>query len=138
MREYPPFPPDGAPIALDIDSLLKAVRGGLQLQLCRSVRGEHATAAICRFLEQSLIDGLWKKAASHFGGRGLEQGRPDFTPARKARRWLVKRGLILESKALDVLVCGGAAPGARWAKRFGGGGEVHVLRRFGDPLPPVV
>ena len=35
---------------------------------------------------------IWKKAAEHFGGAGLETGPPDFAPARQARRLMVKAG----------------------------------------------
>ena len=35
---------------------------------------------ILDFIEETAKDEMWSKAAAHFCGRGLEQGRPSLTP----------------------------------------------------------
>ncbi len=68
---------------------------------------------------------LWRGAASHHLGRGLEEGIPSFEAARVARKWLVRHHRPAEVKALDQVVCGGV-----WC-----GGREHVRRmcRCGQP-----
>ncbi len=56
---------------------------------------------------------VWEAASGHFLGGGLQRGRPTLEPARKARRWLVKHGLLDQARALDSIVCGSAWPGGR-------------------------
>ncbi len=68
---------------------------------------------------------LWRGAAGHHLGGGLDEGIPSFEAAREARRWQIKHHRPAEAKALDQVVCGGV-----WC-----GGREHVQRkcRCGQP-----
>ena len=74
---------------------------------------------------------IWKEAASHYMGMGLEKGTPSLEPAKATRRKLVKDGRYKEAAALDKLVCGGA-----WFHGRGKAGqEIHrTCHRCGSPL----
>ncbi len=64
-------------------------------------------------VERSARRAVWKAAAAHHLGAGLEEGIPSFEPAKQARKWLTRRGRTAEAKALDVVVCGGSWHGGR-------------------------
>ncbi len=68
---------------------------------------------------------LWRGAAGHHLGGGLDHGIPSFGAAREARRWLIKHHRPAEVKALDQVVCGGL-----WC-----GGREHVQRKCRCGVP---
>ncbi len=56
---------------------------------------------------------VWRKAAEHHLGRGLEEGVPSMEAARAAKKWLNRRHQKAEAKALDAIICGGLWHGER-------------------------
>ncbi len=89
--------PDGA-----TDADLEETDGGAQNDVDEAIQFSAETA-------------VWRTAASHFLGGGLEEGTPSLRAAKEARSWFVRRGRAAEAKALDAVVCGGTWPGgARW------------------------
>ncbi len=89
------------------------------LASCRSTYADaddgdpNAHAQILQAVRRSAQDAVWRRAAAHHLGRGLEEGLPQLEPARKARKWLTRRGLAAEARALDTVLCGGAWHGGR-------------------------
>ena len=57
--------------------------------------------------EKSAEIRVWRKAADHTFGSGLEEGPPYLDAARQARNWFIKRERYVEAKAVDTIVCGG-------------------------------
>ena len=48
--------------------------------------------AVVDYFRQTVEQALWREAAQHFAGGGLESGRPGFGPARRAVNYLNKHG----------------------------------------------
>ena len=66
----------------------------------------HADLDIVEAIGQDLELNLWKRAASHFLGQGLEQGPPNFDPAKLVRRNLGRAAAqekVEEALALEPL-----------------------------------
>ena len=57
-------------------------------------------AAIAAFIAETVASNVWEKAASHYHDLGLERGRPDLSPAIRARRLLRKLKKRLPYKRL--------------------------------------
>ena len=57
-------------------------------------------------LQGQISESLWKDAAKHRFGSGLERGTPDFAMARKAKKYLIKKGNYDAASALDFIVSG--------------------------------
>ena len=64
-------------------------------------------------LERDLENGTWKNASEAHGGAGLDQGIPNFSPAAKVYKCLVKEGKLVEARALQVLLTNRAWCGER-------------------------
>ncbi len=73
----------------------------------------NADAVIMEAIQNSAEEAVWKAAARHYLGAGLEEGAPSLGPAAEAKRWFVRHGRPEEAKAVDIVVCGGAWPGGR-------------------------
>ncbi len=71
---------------------------------------------------------VWRKAAEHHLGRGLEEGVPSMEAARAAKKWLNRRHQKAEAKALDAIICGGL-----W---HGGRAGLQRICRCGKPETP--
>ena len=56
---------------------------------------------------------VWSIAADHFGGKGLEEGPPDFKPAQDAQRKLRTLDLWAQASALEGVTHGTAWPNSR-------------------------
>ena len=67
---------------------------------------------VMQVVHQQLEDRLWSNAAQVFGGRGLETGTP-FTPASKAHKELLTKGLTAEAKALEHIIVNKSWAGER-------------------------
>ena len=76
-------------------------------------RSAFANAGILDALTSEFERAAWRPAGKHFLGAGLESGIPNLEPTRSATRWLLKRDLWKEVKALDCIVCGGVWAGFR-------------------------
>ena len=53
-----------------------------------------------------LQEEIWKKAAKHEHGKGLETGTPSFQAAREAIKYLKKHGYFVEARALEYVLVG--------------------------------
>ena len=72
-----------------------------------------ANAGILDAMTSAFEEAIWKSAANHFLGAGLESVCPNLGPAQSAKRWLPKQGMYKEAKALDCIVCGGVLTDSR-------------------------
>ena len=72
-----------------------------------------AAAEISTFIRQALVDESWRKAASHFGGQGLEQGTPLLTPALKQIARFRRQGDHTQAEGLEAAMCGAVWVGER-------------------------
>ena len=57
-------------------------------------------------IRKDISQKLWKKAAEHIGGEGL-QGGADFTVARRYLGWLRRKGKVKEAGLLQTILAGG-------------------------------
>ena len=80
-----------------------------------------AKHAVLESARKQAASSLWRNAAHHFGGEGLDTGTSSFAPAANIRKQFVRDGKFDQAKALDMIVCGGATPGSRFE-----GLEVHA------------
>ncbi len=78
-----------------------------------SEQAPEAASQILQTIRASAMDAVWRGAASHWLGKGLELGTPSFAAARAARKWLIKHHQAAEVRALDTILCGGAWCGGR-------------------------
>ena len=62
---------------------------------------------IVEAIEKSAEIRVWRKAAAHTFGSGLEEGVPYLDAPRQARNWFLKHERFAEAKAVDHIVCGG-------------------------------
>ncbi len=67
----------------------------------------NAATQIADAVEESAAGAVWRAAASHYLGSGLEEGEPSLCPASDARRKLISSRKPAHAKALDAVVCGG-------------------------------
>ena len=80
---------------------------------------------------------IWKSAASHFLGAGLEAGCLNLGLANSVKQRLTKQGMYKEAKALDCIVCGGVwtEAGADAAPPQTGSGHIHDATATRMALP---
>ena len=77
---------------------------------------ESASAAdleIAQHVRRAAEAKVWRQAAAHYRGEGLQHGTPSIKPLRNALAWLKKRGLREEAAALSTAACGGSFFGQR-------------------------
>ena len=58
-------------------------------------------------MERDIENEIWKKAAHHYLGGGLEKGTPSFKQAEKARKKFIKEERFEEAQALDAVLAAG-------------------------------
>ena len=82
------------------------VIGNDEKELAKITENPHETRAVLRAFGQDVEFEIWRKAAKHYLGRGLENGPPSMEAARRAKKTLVKEGRYREAASLDKVVCG--------------------------------
>ena len=81
---------------------------------------------IAQSLAETIEDRLWEKASGHYLGKGLERGKPNLDPARRARKQLIREQKWKAVSALDAVVRGGCVHSGRY------GFEIVCLRGCGQ------
>ena len=77
-------------------------------------QSESEDLEVAQFFKEKAQDKAWAQASAHYGGEGLEQGRPCLKPLRNAIAWFRKRVRDSEATALRTVACGGAHFGRRF------------------------
>ena len=85
-----------------------------------------ASGEVVHCFKQTVLDVLWREAANHFAGKGLEAGNPSFQGALVAKRILCRLGRFDLVSALECVIVGGASCGSRWARMCARCGGVCV------------
>ena len=99
---------------------------------------EHGTQVREAFLP-TLNKMKWSKASEHWLGEGLKEGNPNFEPVLKAKRYLMRKGLYDQARALDSIVCGACVTADRCPEMAGlvckcGADDTAWHRFWGCPL----
>jgi hypothetical protein len=116
------------PIAATVTTLLELGWQPLQPDFWLSTNRTQAAVrdtaqdetAILECVRRTARRKTWVIASKHWGGRGLEQGEPDFTAFQKLKKKLLKDGAHAGVAALTAVVTGSV----RFGSRLGGANRV--------------